>query len=131
MPHVTVKSAQRDFPENTRLVLAIEALGVPIGHRCGGKARCTTCRVRFTRGEPDTMTRAEFVKLGLDQGVKKPDYRLSCQILCTHDMEVEALMTLDNQSWSDTGPAPSPHVEPEAQWYTLDELRLELQGGKP
>lgn len=129
MPKITVGDKQEDVAEDTRLVLAVEQLGVSIGHRCGGKARCTTCRVRFVTGEPETMTRAEFVKLGLDQGAEKPEYRLSCQILCTHDMEVQPLMTLENQSWSDTGPAPSALVEPEAQWYTPEEIRLELGGG--
>lgn len=128
MPTVTVGDKRGDFAEDMRLVLAIEELGVPIGHRCGGKARCTTCRVRFISGEPETMTRAEFVKLGLDQGTEKPDYRLSCQILCTHDMTAEALMTIENQSWSDTGPAPDALVEPEAQWYTPEEIRQELSG---
>lgn len=75
------------------------------------------------------MTRAEFVKLGLDQaGAEKPDYRLACQLLCDHDMELEALMTLDNQSWKDTGPIPNERVEPEAQWYAPDEIRRELGG---
>ncbi len=129
MPTITVSDKRGDFSEDTRLVLAVERLGVPIGHRCGGKAACTTCRVRFVSGEPETMTRAEFVKLGLDQeGAEKPDYRLACQLLCDHDMELEALMTLDNQSWKDTGPIPNERVEPEAQWYAPDEIRRELGG---
>lgn len=129
MPTITVGDEQKTFSEDTRLVLAVEGLGVQIGHRCGGKAACTTCRVRFVAGEPKTMTRAEFVKLGLDKPeAKAPDYRLSCQILCDHDMEVEALMTLDNQSWKDTGPALNERVQPEAQWYTPEEIREEVQG---
>lgn len=129
MPKVTVKGESADVAEDTRLVQAIENLGVAIGHRCGGKAACTTCRVRFISGEPETWTRAEFVKLGLDQpDAEAPGYRLSCQILCAHDMEVEPLMTLENQSWSDTGPAVKPQVQPEAQWYTPEQIARELKG---
>jgi len=129
MPKVTVDGQSRDVPAETRLVSAIEALGVAIGHRCGGKAACTTCRVRFVSGEPETWTRAEYVKLGLDKpDAAAPGYRLSCQILCAHDMEVEPLMTLENQSWKDTGPAVAPQVQPEAQWYTPEEIARELRG---
>ena len=42
----------------TRLVNAIEDAGVDILHRCGGHAKCTTCRVDFLDGEPDQMTQA-------------------------------------------------------------------------
>lgn len=129
MPTVTVKGESREVAEDTRLVQAIETLGVAIGHRCGGKAACTTCRVRFISGEPETWTRAEFVKLGLDQpDAEAPGYRLSCQILCAHDMVLEPLMTLENQSWSDTGPAVKPQVQPEAQWYTPEQIARELKG---
>lgn len=123
MPTLTVNGHSAEVSEDTRLVQAIEDLGVPIGHRCGGQGRCTTCRVSFLAGEPETWTKAEFTKLGLDKAdTEAPGYRLSCQILCAHDMEVEVLMTLDNQSWTDTGPAMNPQVEPEAQWSTPKEL---------
>ena len=131
MPKITVSDRSGDFPPDKRLVLAIEALGVNIGHRCGGKAACTTCRVVFAAGEPETMTRAEFLKLGLDKpGAAAPPYRLSCQILCTHDMDVEPIMTLENQPWKDTGPTPTETVQPEAQWYPRDEIARELSGSQ-
>ena len=124
MPTLKVNGRSLEVAENTRLVQAIEASGVAIGHRCGGKARCTTCRVTFVSGEPGTFTKAEFAKLGLS-GNEVPEYRLSCQILCDHDMEALPLMTLDNQAWSDTGPAVAEAVEPEAEWFTREELRSE------
>jgi ferredoxin len=123
MPTLVVGGRRHEVSEDTRLAQAIEDAGVAIGHRCGGKARCTTCRVKFRAGEPETFTKAEFLKLGLDDpDAQPPAYRLSCQILCTHDMAVEALMTLDNQSWSDTGPALAAQVEPEAAWFGAAEL---------
>lgn len=121
MPTLTVNGKQTEVRAGTRLVLAIEAAGIAIGHRCGGQARCTTCRVTFSEGEPETFTGAEYRKLGLEPN-QSPDYRLACQIVCAHDMHVEALMTLENQSWSDTGPAVSEQVQPEAVWHTQAEL---------
>ena len=123
MPTITVNGQSKEVSEDERLTLAIKELGVDIGHRCGGKAKCTTCRVEFVTGEPDEMTRAEFLKLGLGTlGQEAPTYRLSCQIKCSQDMVVEALMTLENQNWQDTGPELSEEVEPEAMWFSKEEL---------
>lgn len=114
MPRVTVAGRTVEWPADKRLVNAIEDMGVRIGHRCGGNARCTTCRVRFVAGEPETMTAAEHAKL--TERVLLGEYRLSCQIVCAHDMEVEPVMTLENQDWTDTGPRPEDTVQPLAEW---------------
>ena len=50
-------------PDGQRLVLAIMDAGVDILHRCGGNARCTTCRVQILDGNPGPMTDAERDKL--------------------------------------------------------------------
>ena len=122
MPQLTVAGTSVEVEPGTRLVLAIEATGVEIGHRCGGHARCTTCRVAFAEGEPGTMTRAEYDKLS-ERGLLG-QYRLSCQIVCDQDMRVaEVAMTRENQGWTDTGPAPEPTVTPEAVFHPIDELR--------
>jgi ferredoxin len=121
MPQLTVNGTTGEVEEGTRLVLAIEQQGVHIGHRCGGNARCTTCRVTFEDGEPSTMTVAEYNKLK-DRDLLG-QFRLSCQITCTHDMTVTAAMTLETEEgWTDTGPEPAPTVVPEAKWYPRDEL---------
>jgi ferredoxin len=121
MPKLTVGETTGEVPADRRLVLAIEELGVRIGHRCGGNARCTTCRVRFADGEPSTMTRAEFDKL-TERGLLG-EWRLSCQILCAHDMHVEPGMTMDTEGWPDPGPPPAETVTPEPTWFSEDELR--------
>jgi ferredoxin len=122
VPKLTVAGTTVEVAEGKRLVLAIEEAGVEIGHRCGGNARCTTCRVTFAEGEPTTMTRAEYEKLA-DRGLLG-EYRLACQIVCDHEMSIaQVLMTRENQGWTDTGPAPEPTVMPEAVFYPLDELK--------
>jgi ferredoxin len=123
MPKLTVDGQSHEVANGKRLVLAIEEAGVHIGHRCGGNARCTTCRVEFQSGEPSTMTRAEYDKLKERELLGQ--YRLSCQIVCDHDMAVHAVMTLENQAsagWTDTGGAPDPQVQPEAVFLPRSEL---------
>lgn len=121
MPHVTIGDKTIEVAHGTRLVNVIEDASVHIGHRCGGKARCTTCRVTFTAGEPDTMTTAEHAKL------KERDmlgqYRLACQILVTHDMNVTAHVTLESMpDWTDTGPRCADEVEPESVFVAKNTL---------
>ena len=121
MPKLTVDGRTADVPEGQRLVLAIESQGVPIGHRCGGFARCTTCRVEFSEGEPGTMTVAEYNILSTRELLGQ--VRLSCQIVCDHDMSVHPVMTKDNQeAWDTTGPAPETTVTPAAEWYPKDQI---------
>jgi ferredoxin len=112
-----------DVEEGTRLVRAIEACGVDVGHRCGGHARCTTCRVRFLDGEPETMTKAEYEKL--KRAGLLDEVRLSCQIAVDRDMAVEVLMRVSEMGWPDPGPEPDPEVQPEAVWYPRVELERE------
>lgn len=115
MPKLTIVDGQTvDVADGTRLVLAIEDNGTPILHRCGGNARCTTCRVEFTAGEPDKMTKAEREKLE-EQG-NLGVFRLSCQISCDHDMTVKPLMTLDNTDLDDAGGRPADTITPEPEW---------------
>jgi ferredoxin len=125
VPKLKIDGHETEADEGKRLVLAIEDTGVPIGHRCGGFARCTTCRVEFQDGEPDTMTRAEYTILKTRDLLGKA--RLSCQIVCDHEMAVHPLMTKDNQeSWADTGPAPQTTVTPEAEWLPKAQLEQEV-----
>jgi ferredoxin len=117
MPVITVNGSSIDVQKGTRLVLAIERAGVAVGHRCGGKARCTTCRVRFEAGEPERMTRAERDKLE-EKGLLG-EVRLSCQITCEHAMTVRPLKTLESEGWTDTGPAPAEAIEPTPEYVRL------------
>lgn len=120
MPRLTVDGKTAEVETGTRLVLAIERLGVAIGHRCGGKARCTTCRVEVVSGEPRRMTRAERDKLEEKELLGKA--RLSCQIECREDMEVRPLMTLQSEGWADTGPPPAEAIEPPPEWLDPAEV---------
>lgn len=125
MPKLSVNGKTIDVEPGRRLVLAIEEAGVNIGHRCGGNARCTTCRVEFESGEPARMTRAEYEKL--KSGGLLGKIRLACQIVVDRDMVVKPLVTAENTpQWNgDTGPTPDTKVMPESKWYDPEELQLE------
>jgi ferredoxin len=115
MPTLTIEDhGSYEVGEGTRLVRAIEAQGVDILHRCGGFARCTTCRVEFLAGEPDQMTKAEHDKL-VENG-ELGNFRLSCQCLLTHDMHVRPLQRLSTSGLDDAGPDPEEQITPEPEW---------------
>ncbi len=103
-----------EVPDGKRLVLAIEQdARVDILHACGGNARCTTCRVEFIEGEPRRMTVAERQVLTA-KGVT--GVRLSCQIVCDHDITVRAISRLEGSGRPDPGPPPAPEITPPAEW---------------
>ena len=121
MPKLTVEGfATVDVKDGKRLVLAIEQdAGVDILHACGGNARCTTCRVEFISGEPTRMTKAEQMKLGEKRELEGSDLkgvRLSCQIVCDHDMTVRALRRLAGSGRPDPGKTPEPTIQPPPEW---------------
>jgi ferredoxin len=93
-----------EVAEGTKLVLALEDNGVDILHRCGGNARCTTCRVEVLAGDPGSMNEAE-AQLREAKGITQDNVRLSCQIRVHGDLTVKPLMTL-SESGMDAGPRP-------------------------
>ena len=115
MPILTVVDVGSfEVPLNKRLVLALEEdAGIDQLHRCGGQARCTTCRVEFVAGEPERSTKAERAALASKDAM---GVRLSCQILCEHDMTVRAVSRLAGSGKSDAGPRPQPHIEPPPEY---------------
>ena len=112
MPQLTVEGfGTFAVPEGKRLVLALEdEAGVDQLHACGGNCRCTTCRVEFVAGEPQQMTAAEKERLAAK---RLSGVRLSCQILCDHDMSVRAVSRLEGSGRPDVGPRPEPDIHPQ------------------
>ena len=115
MPKLTVEGFDTvNVEDGKRLVLAIEQdAGVDILHACGGNCRCTTCRVEFVTGEPSKMTVAERAKLA-EKGLT--GVRLSCQIVCDHDMTVRAISRLEGSGRPDPGPKPQLVITPPPVW---------------
>src|SRR4029078_5774784 len=111
MPKLTVEGyAPVEVESGKRLVLAIEQdARVDVLHACGGNARCTTCRVEFIEGEPPQMTDAERQVRAAKGGTGA---RLSCQILCDHDMSIRAISRLEGSGRPDPGPTPAAEITP-------------------
>jgi ferredoxin len=118
MPTLTVEGvATVQVPQGKRLVNALEdEARVDQLHACGGNARCTTCRVEFVSGEPRKMTEAEKAVLAARGLNNVPGLRLSCQILCEHDMAVRAISRLAGSGRPDAGKRPADEITPPPVW---------------
>ena len=112
MPKLTVENVGTfEVPAGKRLVNALtDEAGIDQLHACGGNARCTTCRVEFVAGEPDQMTLAEQSVLAAKGAT---GVRLSCQILCDHDMTVRAISRLTGSGRPDAGKRPADEIQPQ------------------
>lgn len=95
-----------DVTPGRRLVLGLEDAGVDILHRCGGNARCATCRVELLAGEPTEITSHEEERLARLK-YRTSTTRLSCQIRVTSDLTVKVCNRLSDQpDLGDAGPRP-------------------------
>ncbi|HEX8341002.1 MAG TPA: 2Fe-2S iron-sulfur cluster-binding protein [Tepidisphaeraceae bacterium] len=114
MPQLTIDSLGTfDVAPGKRLINAILDAGADQHHSCGGIAKCTTCRVQFVEGEPQQMTEAEQTVLSAKDLTAQPGVRLSCQMLCDHDMKIQLLVPKP----PDKSPArPKDEIEPPPVW---------------
>lgn len=91
MPHIIADTAngtvEFDAGAGKKLVLAIEDNGIDILHRCGGNARCTTCRVEILSDNVGERTEDEQAILSTKEGISDIT-RLSCQIRLSEDLHV-------------------------------------------
>ena len=73
----------------------LRANGIPHASVCGGRARCTTCRVVVTKGleqlpQPSGLEAKALARIGATPGM-----RLACQIRPTADLAVLPLLATD------------------------------------
>jgi adenylate cyclase len=73
----------------------LRANGISHAAVCGGRARCTTCRIRVTDGltalpEPAGLEATALSRIGANEGI-----RLACQLRPTSDISVLPLLTAD------------------------------------
>ncbi len=91
---ITAEAAQGamkfEVEEGRKLILCLEDNGIDILHRCGGNAKCTTCRVEVLAGDPGEIGDAE--KAILASKTDLGDHtRLSCQIRVMDDLHVKVV----------------------------------------
>ena len=108
MPKIQAETAsgrvETEAPAGKKLVLAIEDAGIDILHRCGGNARCTTCRVEVLEGDPGEMQDLERNRLAVEAELA-PNVRLSCQIRVDSDLKVRVINQASVRGM-DAGPRP-------------------------
>ena len=108
MPKIKAETAtglvETEAPAGKKLVLALEDAGIDILHRCGGNARCTTCRVEVLEGEPAEMGELERNRLAMEAELE-PNIRLSCQIRVNSDLKVRVINQASVRGM-DAGPRP-------------------------
>ena len=118
MPTLTIEGVgEFEVPLNKRLVNAIVDEGrVEQWHSCGGNARCTTCRVQFVAGEPPQMTEAEKQVLAARGLIDQNGLRLSCQIVCSHNMTIQTISLWREQGGKSAGARPTDEIAPPPVW---------------
>ena len=108
MPKIQAETAnglvETEAPEGKKLVLTLEDAGIDILHRCGGNARCTTCRVEILEGDPGEMGELERNRLAVEAELA-PNVRLSCQIRVKNDLKVRVINQVSVRG-IDAGPRP-------------------------
>jgi ferredoxin len=85
----------------TTILKAAQGSGIDITATCGGKGRCTSCRVKFVWGTTPPPTIMDELQLGGD--LVREGYRLSCQCRVTEPITVQIAPPLDEQAFQILG----------------------------
>jgi uncharacterized 2Fe-2S/4Fe-4S cluster protein (DUF4445 family) len=88
----------------TTILKAAHAGGVDITATCGGRGRCTSCRVKFLVGLPPPPTIMDEVQLGDD--LVREGYRLACQCVLHEAVTVQPAPPLDERAFQILGAGP-------------------------
>src|SRR5207245_2492148 len=79
-------------PVGFTILEASRVAAVPHASVCGGRGRCSTCRVRIVRGLSDLPTASEAEQRVLARVGAAPDVRLACQTRPVRDVAVVPLL---------------------------------------
>ena len=90
----------------TSILKAAHAGGVDITATCGGRGRCTPCRVKFLAGTIPPPTIMDEVQLGDD--LVREGYRLSCQCLLAEPVTVQVAPPLEERAFQILGAGEGP-----------------------
>ncbi|MGH9949299.1 MAG: 2Fe-2S iron-sulfur cluster-binding protein [Pyrinomonadaceae bacterium] len=114
MPNIKAETAEglKEFEceAGKKLVLCLEDQGIDILHRCGGNARCTTCRVEVIDGDLGEMRQPEESVLATKEDLA-PNTRLSCQNRVNGDLHIKVINQV-SVSGMDAGPRPADEDTP-------------------
>jgi uncharacterized 2Fe-2S/4Fe-4S cluster protein (DUF4445 family) len=102
-PVLTILPGRRalDITPGTTILKAAHAAGVDITATCGGRGRCTSCRIKFVSGAAPPPTIADQLQLG--EGLVREGYRLACQCAVTAAATVQIAPAVDERSFQILG----------------------------
>ncbi|OGK92649.1 MAG: hypothetical protein A2X50_06360 [Candidatus Rokubacteria bacterium GWF2_70_14] len=83
------------------ILTSAQAAGVDITATCGGRGRCTSCRVKFVSGAVPPPTVMDELQLG--DALVREGYRLSCQCRVVEPVDVLVAPPLDERSFQILG----------------------------
>ena len=94
-------AARIDYPEGrvveiepgTTVLEASRAAGIPHASVCGGRGRCSTCRIRVGQGLDAQPAASEAEQKVLDRVSAPPNVRLACQLRPAADLSVIPLLS--------------------------------------
>ena len=88
----------------TSILKAAHDGGVDVTATCGGRGRCTSCRVKFVEGTIPPPTIMDEIQLGDD--LVREGYRLSCQCTVTEPTTVQVAPPLEERAFQILGAGP-------------------------
>ena len=80
------------FEDEVNLLAALVEGGIPITHVCGGKARCSTCRVKIDEGLASLSSRTEKESAMADRLDFPDEIRLACQTTASESVTLRRLV---------------------------------------
>ena len=88
------------------VLTALHDARIDVTATCGGRGRCTSCRIKFVAGVPPPPTIADEVQLGDDQ--VRDGYRLACQCRLAESAAIWLAPPLAEESFQILGPGAAP-----------------------
>src|SRR5437016_12457865 len=92
------------LPPSTSILKSAHAASIEITATCGGRGRCTSCRVKFVAGTIPPPTIMDEIQLGDD--LVREGYRLSCQCTVTEPITVQVAPPLEEHAFQILGAGP-------------------------
>jgi adenylate cyclase len=96
LPRLTHASGRvLPIPAGASVLEALRQAGVPHAALCGGRARCTTCRVLVTKGGEELAPASGLEAAALARIGATPGMRLACQLRPAADISIMPLLAPD------------------------------------
>jgi uncharacterized 2Fe-2S/4Fe-4S cluster protein (DUF4445 family) len=100
-PRRTDVRRELELPAGTTVLAAAHAAGIDITATCGGRGRCTSCRVKFVAGAVPPPTIGDEIQLG--DALVREGYRLACQCAPTEAVTVQVAPPLEETAFQILG----------------------------